>query len=61
MRRTKTRIVFVYTRENTNRKNITMQTGSIPAPIGIKKLSLTIWGRLYKTLNHFFNHCFVVK
>ena len=19
------------------------------------------WGRLYKTLNHFFNHCFVVK
>jgi hypothetical protein len=24
-------------------------------------IELTAWGRLYKTLNHFFNHYFVVK
>jgi hypothetical protein len=27
----------------------------------IDSQNLNIWGRLYKTLNHFFNHYFVVK
>jgi hypothetical protein len=27
----------------------------------VHELNLFTWGRLYKTLNHFFNHYFVVK